>query len=378
MKPIALRVILLVFTALPLFYVEAQTEDEEQILFYQMEPFDDSLFIKIQEEFFIDPPDPKSEIIVDLRDQNNQTLSVKGTLYPLLALAPETRAKIVTYPFKLNLEENIHYGSVFTRVFERMRVNKIVSPPTATQISSSMGYVNPFLQAFGGERFGLPIKNDIGFSIGLGTPYSGPLETNFIEANLHILGLYGGAFTKIDELIDIKQENNHNNLYTTSGFQVGYTIPFGNFFEVSYMNVLDDMSPQDSAKYIKYDTEDYTAKILHGSYFNWEFRYPLSVLASTRGKFYVARYLNEWHIGFTGRELSFAGSTFDLRIDVMPHSDVRQPQYLLDVLVQKIAQNWAFSAFAIGPAVIFSTNEEGKFGLISIFANLRLKIGTSL
>jgi hypothetical protein len=358
--------------------MEAQTEDEEQIFFYQMEPFDDSLFIKIQEELFIDPPDPKSEIIVDLRDQSNQTVSIKGTLYPLLALAPETRAKIVTYPFKINLEEDIHYGSVFTKVFERMRVNKIVSPPTVVQISPSMGYVNPFLQAFGGERFGLPIKNDIGFSLGLGTPYSGPLETNFIEANFHILGLYGGGFTKIDEVIDIKQKNNHNNLYTTSGFQLGYTIPFGNFFELSYLNVLDDMTPQDSAKYRKYDTDEYQAKILHGSYFNWEFRYPVSVLASTRGKFYVARYLKEWHVGFTGRELSFAGSTFDLRIDVMPHSDVRQPQYLLDVLVQKIAQNWAFSAFAIGPSAVFSTTEEGKFGLISIFANLRFKIGTSL
>ena len=378
MKHIALRLLLLFVVSLPLYFTEAQTEDEEQILFYQMEPFDDSLFIKIQEQLFIDPPDPKSEIIVDLRDQGNQTISVKGTLYPLLALAPETRAKIVTYPFKLNLEEDIHYGSVFTRVFERMRVNKIVSPPTVTQISSSMGYVNPFLQAFGGERFGLPIKNDIGFSIGLGTPYSGPLETNFIEANLHILGLYGGGFTKIDELTDIKQDNNHNNLYATSGFHLGYTIPFGNFFEISYLNVLGNLTALDSAKYTKYNTEEYHAKILEGSYFNWEFRYPVSILASTRGKFYVARYVNEWHIGFTGRELSFAGSTFDLRLDVMPHSDIRQPQYLIDVLVQKIAQSWAFSAFAIGPSAVFSTTEDGKFGLISIFANLRLKVGTSL
>ena len=378
MKNNILRVTILLLAILPLFYIEAQTEDEEQILFYQMEPFDDSLFIKIQNELFIDPPDPKSEIIVDLRDQNNQTISIKGTLYPLLALTPEIRAKIVTYPFKLNLEEDIHYGSVFTRVFERMRVNKIVSPPTAIQISPSLGYVNPFLQAFGGERFGLPIKNDIGFSFGLGTPYSGPLETNFMEASIHILGVFGGAFTKVDEIIDLKLENNHNNLYTTSGYQIGYTIPFGNFFQVSYLKVIDELSPQDSVKYMKYDTEDYKAKILDGSYFNWEFRYPVSILASTRGKFYLARYVNEWHFGFAGRELSFAGSTFDLRIDIMPKSDIRQPQYLLDILVQKIAQSWAFSAFALGPSAIFSTTENGKFGLISIFANLRLKIGTSL
>lgn len=371
-------IIVITFLLLPFSLIFSQTEGEEPVLYFQMEPFDDSLFVKIQEEFFIDPPDPKAEIIVDLRDANNQTISIKGVLYPLIALAPDTRAKIVTYPFKINLEENIHYASVFTRVFERMRLNKLVAPPTATQISPTMGYVNPFLQFFGGERFGLPIKNDIGFSMGIGTPYSGPLETNFIEANMHILGVFGGVFSKITELTEFKTDNNHNNLYTVSGIQVGYVIPFGNFFQISYQKVMGKMGEDDYKKFTKYDTENYRAKILSGSYLSWEFRYPVSILASTRAKVYVARYLNEWHVGITGRELSFAGSTFDLRFDAMPKSDVRRPQYVLDIMVQKIGQSWAFSSFAIGPSVIFSTTENGKFGLISAFANLRLKVGTSL
>ena len=83
-------------------------EEEEPIVYYQMEPLDDSLFIHIQEQLFIDPPDPKAEIVVDLRQPTDQTISVKGSLYPLLALKPETRAKIITYPFKLNLEETIN------------------------------------------------------------------------------------------------------------------------------------------------------------------------------------------------------------------------------------------------------------------------------
>src|SRR3972149_9784106 len=99
-------IIILIAVVTPLSKLMSQDE-EERILFYQMEPFDDSLFIKIQEELFIDPPDPKAEIIVDLRDANNQTVSVKGTLYPLPALIPETRSKIITYPFKLNLEEPV-------------------------------------------------------------------------------------------------------------------------------------------------------------------------------------------------------------------------------------------------------------------------------
>ena len=135
-----------------------------------MEPLDDSLFVKIQSEVFIDPPDPKAEIIVDLRDPSNQTVTIKGTLYPFLAFTPETRAKIITYPFKINLEEDINFGSVFTRVVGKIRVNKVFQPPTLLQISSTLHYINPFLQAFGGERFGFPLKNDIGISFGFRNP----------------------------------------------------------------------------------------------------------------------------------------------------------------------------------------------------------------
>jgi hypothetical protein len=108
-------------------------DEKEQIVYYQMEPLDDSLFIKIQEALFIDPPDPKAEIIVDLRDANNQTISIKGVLYPFLAVTPELRARIITYPFKLNLEEDITYSSVFTRVIQKIRFGKFAQPPTKSK-----------------------------------------------------------------------------------------------------------------------------------------------------------------------------------------------------------------------------------------------------
>ena len=117
---------------------------------------------------------------------------------------------------------------------------------------------------------------------------------------------------------------------------------------------------------------------MNGSYVNWELRYPVRILGASRGKFYAARYLNEWHIGFTGRELSLAGSTFDLRFNAMPKSDVRNPQYLLDILIQRIMESWGFSAFSLGPAVIFSKTDNGKFGITSFFVNIRLKVGSSL
>lgn len=355
----------------------AQEIDGEPILYFQMEPFDDSLFVKIQTEVFIDPPDPKAEIIADLRDANNQTLSIKGTLYPFLAFSPETRARIQTFPFKINLSESINYGSVFTRVIERIRIPKIISPPTLYQISSTLQYINPFLQIQGGERFGIPLKQDLGISFGLGTPYSGIIETNFMEINFHLLGAFAGLFNGINGITDLRAKNSHNNLYTTLGFHLGYIIPLGNFFQMSYSEIIDEPTESEVTEFRLHDTENYKAKILHGSYFNWEFRYPFSLLGSTRAKVYVARFLDEVHIGFTGRELSLAGSTFDFRFDAMPKSDSRQPQYVLEFLVQKVADNWGFSALGLGPSMIFSKDDKGKNAITSLMLNIRLKVGTS-
>ncbi len=338
---------------------------------------------------FIDPPDPKAEIVVDLRDANNQTISIKGSLYPFLAIKPDTRARIITYPFKLNLEESIHYGSVFSRVIEKLRLSKVLNTPSVLQISPTLGYINPFIQVQGGERFGFPIKSDIGVSIGFGTPYSGVMETNFIEMNFHILGFRAGVFQSVDAFVEIKDFDNHNNLYVTSGFQVAYVIPFGNFFEFGYLSSSDDFTESQIQKYteqtvnqknIVYNpdgTIKYQPYLLEGSFINWELRYPIKILGATRGKFYVARFVDETHIGFLGREMTLGGSVFDLRMDAMFASKIRQPQFVLDILVQKIFDSWASSAIAIGPSAIIGTKNNGDLGITSILFNLRIKVGTS-
>lgn len=344
-----------------------------------MEPFDDSLFIQIQKEVFIDPPDPKAEIIVDLRNPNNQTVAIKGTLYPFLAFTPKTRAKIIVYPFKINLEQQINYGSIFTNVIKKISPSKFISPPTFYQISSTLSYINPFFQAFGGERTGIPIKSDIGFSFGIGTPYSGPLETNWVEANFNILGMNIGAYSSADGLTDLIKSNRFNNLYVTGlGLQIGYVIPLGNFFKITFTTLPKAPSSHLVNRYVGADTIPTRPKVVTRDYFNWELRYPIKILGSTRAKFYTAHFLDEWHIGFTGRELTLAGSTFDFRFDAMPHSDVRNPQYLVEFLIQKIFGYWGASAFAIGPSMIFSRTKNSNLGLLRIFINLRLKLGTSL
>ena len=78
------------------------------------------------------------------------------------------------------------------------------------------------------------------------------------------------------------------------------------------------------------------------------------------------------------REASLAGSTFDISFDGMPGSKYREPQYNINLLVQKIMEGWGFSAFAIGPSASLSRLDDGGFGFTKIFVNMRFKIGTSL
>lgn len=385
---VALFFLLLIAGFTNQFYVFAQ-EDDEQIVYYQMEPLDDSLFIRIQESLFIDPPDPKAEIIVDVRDPNNQTISIKGSLYPFLALDQELRARVITYPFKINLQDDIHYGSVFTRVIEKIRFGKLLEKPSKTQISPTLGYINPFLQLQGGERLGISLKQDVGMSMGIGMPYSGPLETNFMEVNFHILGVRAGAFSHVDAMIEAMIDQNHNSIIFSDGYQINYIIPFGNFFEFGYFKATTKIGELRRERYLRPSegttvlledsTIKYQARVIDSdqSYINWEFRYPLSVLGSTRGKIYVAQYLDEWHFGFAFREMSLAGSTFDLGFDGMPKSKYRNQQYNVHLLVQKIMEGWGFSAFSIGPSLSLSNLDDGKFGFTKIFVNIRFKLGTS-
>lgn len=390
MKASKLIIVLLTLVLILGFNSIYAQEEEEQISYYQMEPLDDSLFVNIQEVLFIDPPDPKAEIVVDLRDANNQTISIKSVLYPFLAVPPELRARIITYPFKLNLEEDINYGSVFTRVFQKIRVNKVAQPPTKIQISPTLGYINPFFQLQGGERLGLSLKQDVGLSLGVGTPYSGALETNMLEVNFHILGVRAGIFSHVDAMIEAVKTQNHNNTIFSEGLQVSYVLPFGNFFEFGYFKATSKIGDDRRRRYLDEfegttvlnpdSTIKYQARIIDNeqSFLNWEFRYPLSVLGSTRGRVYVSQYLDEWHFGFALREASLAGSTFDISFDGMPGSKYREPQYNINLLVQKIMEGWGFSAFAIGPSASISRLDDGSIGFSKIFINIRFKMGTSL
>ena len=214
------------------------------------------------------------------------------------------------------------------------------------------------------------------------------MNSNYVETNFHILGAYFGAFTNIDALINTLSEENQNNLIVSSGFQVGYVFPFGNFFEISYLKATEKFSQADSISYLSTSqgtivlnpdsSIKYSAWMMQGSFFNYELRYPIQILGSTKGKVYAARYLNEWHFGFDFREMSLAGSTFDFWFDAMTSSKTRLPQYVINLTVQKVAESWGFSAFSIGPSLLLGTKSDGNFGVVKLFVNMRLKIGSSL
>ena len=125
-------------------------------------------------------------------------------------------------------------------------------------------------------------------------------------------------------------------------------------------------------------TIKYQPYLLDGGFINWELRYPVKVLGALRSKFYVASFIDEMHAGFSGRELTLAGSVFDLRMDYMFNSPVRKNQFVIDVGIQKIFDYWAYSSIAIGPSAIVSKLKSGGIGLTSIFLNIRIKVGSSL
>ena len=130
---------------------------------------------------------------------------------------------------------------------------------------------------------------------------------------------------------------------------MSYTIPFGNFFEIGYLSTSNEFTDSFIRKYksntvnkdnIIYNPDGsikFQPYLLQGGFLNWEFRYPVKLMGALRSKFYFARFVDEMHAGFVGRELTLAGSVFDLRMDYMFKSPVRQNQLVMDMLYPK---NW--------------------------------------
>ncbi len=365
---------------------------------------DDRKFKEIQDALGIDPPLGTITLCFNLTDPKLQFVTVGDENDPTAKQysASQVPDSILSFMVqwrginKYNLSKvGYNYASVFVEAIKKVKIGEFLAPPKREiEIVNSVAYINQYLNFFGGDPLGIPIKRGFGFSFHAGTPYSGPLETDIIGASFHMLGASVGVTTRIKEFVlkrsagatkDERESKfgNYNNIFTPKlGLEVNYVVPFGNFFQIGYFSTLDtgDYDPPLPIKNEAPDSNE-TYKLMpnnvlvKGGYVNWEFRYPIRVFRSTRSKIYVAKYLGEVHCGFVGRELTLANSVFDVRINATFGSSKRNFQLLMEAYVSSIGEGFSLSSFAIGPSVRLTKTPSGSLGAVTILINARLKIG---
>jgi hypothetical protein len=365
---------------------------------------DDSVFVKIQDELAIDPRVSSYVLVVNVSDQNPENWYVvfgEETDATAIRASWNTVSKPVqtkllnwSAPNKSNLGgTKYNYISVFTKVLRNIKFKDVISPPKLErEILSTTAYINPYLNFFGGDALGIPIKKSFGFSFQLGTPYSGPLETDIVGANFHLLGAKVGVTTRIKELVrkhdagatgseKTSTFSDYNNIFTPKlGLMASYVIPFGNFLEVGYFASLDS-GDYDPPLLVPnhYDTSrgPYMPNnvIVSQSFFNWEFRYPIRTFGSTRAKIYIAQFLGEFHAGYLGRELRVAGSVFDLRMDYTFSSQKRNWQFLWEAYVSNIGESFGLTSFALGPSIRITKGPNAGLAVVTALLNARFKLG---
>jgi len=402
-----LLVIVLLNSANFSFAQEVNENDPKTFRYFRIDAGtdDDSVFVKVQDEMGVDPKFSRYALIVNVSDAdpNNHYIVIGEETDATKiqtswsSITKEVQTKLLNWsaPNKINLaKRKYNYVSVFVDALRFIKVKEVISPPKKErEILSTTSYINPYLNFFGADALGIPLKKSFGFSFQLGTNYSGPLETDIIAANFHLLGAKVGIGTRIKELVRKRDAGatgsekestfgNYNNTFMPKlSLQASYVIPFGNFLELGYFAVLDsgDYDPPLKVKN-NYDTlvnGPYMPNhvITSGGYFNWELRYPLRTFGSTRAKLYVAQALGEFHAGYIGRELRIAGSVFDLRMDYTFASSLRNWQFLWEAYVSNVAESFGMGAFALGPSIRITKGPNGPVAIVTAMINARLKIG---
>lgn len=396
----------LIFTFRGAYAQEEREDDASTWKYFRIDARaqDDSVFVKIQEEMGVTPPFESYPLYVNTLDPNpanhyiviGDEASQDKTQVAWSTISPGVQKVLLAYrganKVWLN-KKKLNYGSVFLDAFKNVKFKEFISPPGRyREIKSTTAYINPYLQIFGGEALGIPIKQSFGFSFFQGTPYTGPLECDMVGANFHLLGLSVGVSTRLKELARVRGAGhededvntglqNYNNLFTPKlGLQVSYVFPLGNFLEFGYYTVLDSGDYDPPRQVINRSTLDTVVvympnNVLHNSYFNFEFRYPFRLFGSTRAKVYFARSFYESHIGLSGRELRVAGSVFDIRIDATLKGEKRNFQLLFETFISNIGEGFSLSSFALGPSIRLGKNPNGKFTVTNVMLNMRLKMG---
>jgi len=258
-------------------------------------------------------------------------------------------------------------------------------------LSSLDYYVNPYFQAFGGDPLGIPFAygSGVGMTVGFGTPYSGPMETDYISGGIHLALFNVSVTSHIKEFVlkyssgtnqAIESPNswlgNWNNLFTPHiGIDFAMEIPV---IRISYFATLDTLDGINDPPVIVFNEvtgEPMKNNVVRGEYFNFEIRTPnLIFYNSTRAKFYFAKQFGEFHLGYTGREMKIDDFIFDFRMNAT-FSAKRDFQLLTELYFDNIWPGFADKAFGFGPSIRFGNTPSNNFGIISAFINARIKVG---
>lgn len=364
---------------------------------------DDSIFVIAQDDMGIDPKLESFTLVVNISDPNaqNQYVVLGDELDPSaqrfawsqLSKRVQDGLKNWTGTNKENLnQKKLDYASVFIDVIRQIRIKEFVAPPKKERIiRNTTAYINPYFTLFGWERLGIPIKRSIGFTFGIGNKYSGPFESDQISMGFNMLGISVSYVTRIRELnthdlgtdsVENKPWKQYNAIFTPPrGLELTYTIPLGNFFEVGVYSEIKEtgVEPGGGPPLYRFKNQLDTTKympnnIILDKFMIAEFRYPFRMFGSTRTQVYAAYYANEMNIGLFTRESRLVGSVFDFRVNATLKK-IRNFQLLAEILVSNIAEGFALNSFAVGPSVRLSKLDNGKFGLLSAFMNIRFKLG---
>ncbi|RPI18787.1 MAG: hypothetical protein EHM58_04025 [Ignavibacteriae bacterium] len=363
---------------------------------------DDSIFIIAQDDMGIDPKLESFTLVINISDPNpqNQFVVLGDELDPSsqrfawtqLSKRVQDGLKNWTGTNKENLnQKKLDYASVFLDVIRQIKIKEFIAPPKKERvIRNTTAYINPYFTLFGWERLGIPVKRSIGFTFGMGTKYSGPFESDQVSMGFQMLGVNVSYVTRIRELnthdlgtdsTENKPWKQYNAVFTPPrGIELTYTIPLGNFFEVGVYSEIKETGVVPGGGpplYTFVNQKDSTRmpnNIVTGSNLLAEFRYPFRMFGSTRTVFYVGYWYNEVNIGLFTRESRLVGSVFDFRVNATLKK-IRNFQILAEILVSNIAEGFALNSFAIGPSIRLSKLDNGKFGLLTAFLNIRFKLG---
>lgn len=364
---------------------------------------DDSIFIIVQDDLGIDPKLESFTLVVNIEDGNEQNQFVvlgdesdpSAMRYAWSQLSKRVQDGLKNWTGSnkeyLNAKK-LNYASVFIDVIKQIKLKEFAAPPKKERIiRSTTGYINPYFQLMGGERLGIPLKQSLGFTFGIGTKYSGPFESDLLSVGFNFIGISINYNTTIDNLnshtlasdtAEVLPWKQYNNLYSPArAIELNYVLPLGNFLQIGVLSEIRTKGAPvggTPAQYTFYENHDRTKplpnNIMSGTYFNVEFRYPFRMFGSTRSEVYVAYYANETNIGLVTRESRLAGAVFDFRTNITLKK-IRNFQVLAEIMVSNLGEGFALNSFAIGPSIRLSKTEAGKFGLITGFLNVRFKLG---